>query len=203
MSKIGVAARAALVAIVCASAAPAAAQPSPERLIGADLIAELRAALQSPVSLILLKAQNARHKDLTQDQVDALDKQWRAETKADAQPLIAQLYGNPLSAHLTRMQADSDGLYTEIFVMDGVGLNVGQSSVTSDYWQGDEAKWQKTYLVGPDAVFIDEAEFDKGTQAWRAQVNLSIADPDSGEVLGAATVEINLTDLARRQGVTL
>ena len=35
---------------------------------------------------------------------------------------------------------------------DNKGLNVGQSDVTSDYWQGDEAKWKKSYKMGAGAV---------------------------------------------------
>jgi uncharacterized phage infection (PIP) family protein YhgE len=37
-------------------------------------------------------------------------------------------------------------------VKDNKGLNVGQSDVTSDYWQGDEAKWKKSYKMGAGAV---------------------------------------------------
>lgn len=206
MFTLRTAAGAALAAMLFTAApgpAPAWAAPATDGLITEGLIAELRAAMASPVSLLLVRAQNSRHKGLSQDSIDALDKQWRAERKSDTQPLVAQLYGNPLSAYLTRFQADSAGLYTEIFIMDAVGLNVGQSAVTSDYWQGDEGKWQKTFLVGPDAVFIDEPEFNDDTRTWRVQVNLSIADPDSGAAIGAATVEINLTELARRQGVAL
>lgn len=203
MKMIKSAARVALIAILALGVAPAQAQPAAEGFISAALVDELRESLRSPVSVLLIKAQNLRHKDLTQDQIDALDKQWRAERKSDQQPLVAQLYGNPLSAYLTRIQADSDGLYTEIFVMDSRGLNVGQSAVTSDYWQGDEAKWQKTFLVGPDAVFIDDPERDDATGTWRVQVNLTIADPEGRAPIGAATVEINLTELARRAGVTL
>ncbi len=203
MNKIKMAARTALFAILTVGAVPVQAQPAADALITAAIVDGLRESLRSPVAVLLIEAQNARHKDLTQDQIDALDKQWRAERKSDQQPLVAQLYGNPLSAYLTRIQADSDGLYTEIFVMDAHGLNVGQSAVTSDYWQGDEGKWQKTFLVGPEAVFIDDAERDDATGTWRVQVNLAIADPDGRAPIGAATVEINLTELARRAGVAL
>jgi hypothetical protein len=95
------------------------------------------------------------------------------------------------------MQGRSLGLYAEIFIMDQNGLNVGQSSITSDFWQGDEAKFQKTYDVAPDAVFIDEPEFDDEMKIWRGQVNLTVTDAD-GKSIGAATVELNLTELARR-----
>ncbi len=98
--------------------------------------------------------------------------------------------------YLTRIQAGNLGLYSGMFVMDSVGLNVGQSATTSDYWQGDEAKFQKTFPEGPDAVFVDEAEFNDDTGTWRAQVNLTVVD-SKGTPIGAVTVEI---DVAERQG---
>jgi hypothetical protein len=87
-------------------------------------------------------------------------------------------------------------LYAEIFVMDHNGLNVGQSSITGDFWQGDEAKFQKTYDVSSDALFIDEPEWDDENKIWRGQVSFTITD--NGESIGAVTMEVNLTELQRR-----
>ncbi|CAN0602134.1 unnamed protein product, partial [Ectocarpus sp. 12 AP-2014] len=114
-------------------------------------------------------------------------------------PLISATLSTPLSSYLTRIQASALGLYTEMFIVDAKGLNVGQSAITGDYWQGDEAKYENTFLVGPDAVFIDEAEWDEDWQIWRAQLNLSIPNEDGTRAIGAATIEVNLTELARRQ----
>lgn len=191
-------------AVVLVFAAPAStphAETLTSDIVSQDLIETMREWAQHPVTLIALRAQNARHTGLSQEDIDQLDKDWRAQRKSQGQPLIAQLFGSPLSTYLTRIQAQSGGLYTEIFVMDNRGLNVGQSAVTSDYWQGDEGKWQKTFGVGPDAVFIDAAEAHEGTGTTRAQVNLAIADPDTGKAIGAITVEVNLTELARRQSL--
>jgi hypothetical protein len=76
--------------------------------------------------------------------------------------------------------------------MDNKGLNVGQSGITSDYWQGDEAKWQKTYGKGPDAILIDDVEFDESSQTFQSQVSLPVVDSISGEVIGAVTVGVNM-----------
>jgi hypothetical protein len=76
--------------------------------------------------------------------------------------------------------------------MDNKGLNVGQSDVTSDYWQGDEAKWQKTYSVGPAAVFVDKIEQDESTQKFQTQVSISVVDPAGGAVIGAVTVGLDV-----------
>jgi hypothetical protein len=80
--------------------------------------------------------------------------------------------------------------------MDDKGLNVGQSEVTSDYWQGDEAKWQKTFSAGPDAVFLDKIEKDESTQALQMQVSVSIKDPETGKAIGAVTFGINVDELS-------
>lgn len=159
---------------------------------------ELRKIITSRVTTISLNAQNKRYAGIDQAEIDKLDKQWRAETKAASQPLIAQLMGNPLSSFLIRKKAESLGLFTEIFVFDAKGLNVGQSSVTSDYWQGDEPKYQETFAKGPDAILIDDPEYDPDTKSTRQQVSFAIIDPDTNEMIGAATVEINVDELARR-----
>lgn len=142
-----------------------------------------------------VKAQNAKHAGLSQGDIDSMDKDWRAQTGASSKPMIDAVLGNALSEFLRQQQDSTQGLVTEVFVMDNRGLNVGQSEVTSDYWQGDEAKWQKTYGAGPDAIFVDEVEMDESTQAFQSQVSMSIVDPASGEVIGAITVGINVDAL--------
>lgn len=161
------------------------------------LIDEIRGWSASPVVLLTLEASNKRHDGLSEERILELDKQWRAERKTDDQPLITAVLASPLSSYLTAIQAASLGLYTEIFVMDNKGLNAGQSAITSDFWQGDEAKFQKTFPEGPTAIFIDEPEINKHSGTENVQVNMSITD-GTGAV-GTVTVEVNLTELRRRQ----
>ncbi len=174
--------------------------PDPAALITPAVIESIRAELDNPIVPLSIKAQNQKRGTISQAEIDALDKQWVDERKASDKPLIAATLSAPLSTYLLRMQAGSLGLYAEIFVMDANGLNVGQSSITSDYWQGDEAKFQKTFPFGADAVFIDKAEWDEDLKVWLSQLNITIADPESGKPIGAATIEINLTELERRSG---
>jgi len=142
-----------------------------------------------------VKAQNAKHAGLSPADIDKMDKDWRAQTGASSKPMIDAVLSNALSNFLKQQQGGAQGVVTEVFVMDNLGLNVGQSEVTSDYMQGDEAKWQKTYLVGPDAIFIDEVEMDESTQAFQSQVSMSIVDPATGAVIGAITVGVNIDAL--------
>lgn len=187
--------------LLASCAAASAEEPAPDAaaLITPDIREEISRWIDSDIVRLSITAQNERYGNLSSDEINALDQRWRAEREADDQPLIAAILSNPLSVYLTRMQGRSLGLYAEIFVMDRNGLNVGQSSITSDFWQGDEAKFQKTFPSGPGAVFIDEPEWDDGFGVWRAQINVTVADETGNKAIGAATIEINLTELARRK----
>jgi hypothetical protein len=161
-----------------------------------DLIeAELRAIAEDPVVIGALTQQNAANGSLAQAEIDKLDKQWRSEVEGQDKSLINQVLANDLSNYLKKVSDQAGGLYTEIFVMDSKGLNAGQSAVTSDYWQGDEDKWTKTYAAGPDAVFVDEVEKDESTQMLQSQVSFTVVDPATKQVIGAITFGVNLDQL--------
>lgn len=179
---------------------PALAAPS-KYLINKAVIQEITDFINTDIVRLSLKNQNIKYNSLSQADIDALDKKWRGETKSDEKPLISAVLSNPLSSYLTRIQAHSIGLYSEMFVMDKNGLNVGQSNVSSDFWQGDEAKFQKTFGKGKGAVFIDEPEYDDKLGIWRVQVNLAISNADNSAVIGAVTVEMNLSELERRSNI--
>lgn len=151
--------------------------------------------IKDPKIVAAVKAQNSKNASLSEDEIVALDKKWRAETKASSKPLIDGILANEVSKALKGFKDGQAGRVTEIFVMDNKGLNVGQSDVTSDYWQGDEAKWKKTYNAGPDAIFVDEVEMDESTQTLQSQLSMSVKDPATGKVIGAITVGVNVDSL--------
>jgi len=148
--------------------------------------------LSDPVVVSAIKEQNAKTSGLDQAAIDKLDKDWRAQATASDKPMVDEVLGRALSKFLMEKKEGSEGMITEMFVMDAKGLNVGQSDVTSDYWQGDEAKWQKTYGAGAGVVFVDEVEEDESTQALQSQASVTISDPETGEPIGAITIGINL-----------
>lgn len=188
--------------LLCLSASSAFAQQAPshlQNLITPDLIDGIKGLAKPKVVKVSIDAQNQHRGSLDQSDIDALDQQWRLEAEASDKPLIAATISSPLSSYLLRQQAESAGLYREIFVMDANGLNVGQSTITTDYWQGDEAKFQKTFSVGPAAIFIDEPEFDSELKIWKSQVSMTLQDEATSEAIGVMTVEVNLTELSRRR----
>lgn len=180
--------------LVCFGAMTASANDFADQ-ITTVLNGQVKSWISDPVVVEAVKAQNAETGGLSEADIDTLDKQWRAEAEAGSGPLIDKVLANKLSAFLKEKKEASGGLFSEIFVMDAKGLNVGQSDVTSDYMQGDEDKWQKTYPVGPDAVFIDEVEFDDSSGQFQSQANVTVTDPATGQAIGAITLGINVEKL--------
>lgn len=180
---------------VSALALPASAEEAYVTAIKDYVTANVASWASDPTVIDAIKAQNAANAGLSQSDIDALDARWRQEIDASDKPLVEEKLGNPLSKFLSDKKAAAGGIITEAFVMDAKGLNVGQSDATSDYWQGDEAKFQKSFGAGADAVFVDEIEKDESTQALQSQVSLTISDPASGAPIGAITLGIDMDKL--------
>jgi hypothetical protein len=155
---------------------------------------EIKKWAADPDIVAAIAAANTERAGYDQAKIDELDKQWRAEVGAAAHPLIDATAANPASAKLKAICEGQGGLVTEAFVMDAKGLNVGMCDATSDYWQGDEPKWQKTFSAGPNAVFVDDVEQDESTQKFQVQTSVTVVDA-SGKAIGAMTVGLDAESL--------
>ena len=145
---------------------------------------KLQAWTSDKVLVNAAAAQNAQH--LTMTEIERRDKEWMAG-RADA--LVKQMLSGPCADRLR--QLTSTGPYGETFVMDNQGALVCTNVKTSDYWQGDEAKWQKSFDGGKGAVFIDRPRMDESAKEHLAQISLPIRDA-AGHVIGAITVGVKL-----------
>jgi len=93
------------------------------------------------------------------------DKEWMANPK---NALVKELMANACARRL-RTLVEGDSIIVEAFVMDAKGALVCTTHPTSDYWQGDEAKWQKTYGEGKK-VFVDTPSLDASTGSYAVQL---------------------------------
>ena len=163
-----------------------------------------------------IAASTAKHKKLGFDEATILDSQWRVaksgvEKEARAASTLAEIAGatsiddhikagealikaareNDASKWLVKLQegAQPAGAITEIFVMDGWGWNVAQTGGTSDYYQGDEGKWQNTFAAAdPNEIEILDIVEEDGIRY--AQISLPIKDGDKN--IGAVTVGVDV-----------
>lgn len=149
----------------------------------------VRPMVYKPIVRSAIKAQNAKFGDIGKTEIQLLDDTYRAEVKSGQWQMITKLLASPVSRYLKARQDDSQGTIVEIFVTDRHGLNVGQSTVTTDYWQGDENKFLKTFARDSDEIFIDRAERDDATQLLETQASFTIRD-EGGNPIGIATVTI-------------
>jgi hypothetical protein len=156
---------------------------------------QLRDLAENPVLIDAVRAQNAASSGYDQARIDALDKQWRDEVDATDKPLIDATLGTDASKFLAGEMEKSAGLITEIFATDAKGLDVAQASLTSDYWQGDEDKFTKSFGAGADAIFISDVEQDESTQTYQSQVSITITDPATGAPIGSITAGIDVGKL--------
>ena len=138
-----------------------------------------------PVIVRAVKAQNAMGKSL--GDIKAMDEKWR-KTPGIAD-FMEKLMVSDCGKHLTEIM-ESEEYYSEIFVMDDKGANVAMSDKTSDYWQGDEKKFIRSYAEGKGSVFVDAVEFDDSTQAYLVQVSVPVTE--GGKAIGAITFGINV-----------
>ncbi|MBU1168235.1 MAG: PDC sensor domain-containing protein [Proteobacteria bacterium] len=160
------------------------AEKAPKKIV--DLAHSTLAAMGSdPVIVDAVKQENAKGKTL--DQVKKTDETWKAT--AGISDSMKAIMDSECGKHVRSIQAQKP-FYAEIFVMDNLGGNVAMTDKTSDYWQGDEAKFINSFNKGAGAVFIDDVEFDESSQSYLVQVSVPVKDGD--KAIGAITFGIDV-----------
>lgn len=173
-----------------------AASPSFAANSASDAMAAYVAELQSelagkPAVWRALRLSSSAHASLSEDDILVLDQQWRNQVGLSDRPVVSAVLDNPASDALRMMQEAAGGQLTEIIVMDAVGLNAAISAVTSDFWQGDEAKHSETYGRPAGTLHVSEVEFDESSQTYQVQVSAPLIDPMTDAPMGAVTFGLN------------
>jgi hypothetical protein len=131
----------------------------------------------------------------------------RAETLADIQrkdatwiaqrvyPLRKLVIGRPCSIKLRKLVSD-DPSVVEAFAMDDRGALVCSTVETSDYWQGDELKWIRTFQQGRD-VFVDEPALDASTGVYAVQLSVPMGEGERRVGAVTFTLKLRRKDLAK------
>jgi hypothetical protein len=146
-------------------------------------VARAQAIARDPVIHAAVVASNAVAE--TPDQIRRRDAVWIANPR---DPLRQAIVKAPCSDKVRELVKE-DALIVEAFVMNDRGTLVCSVSETSDYWQGDERKWQQTFVEGKDA-FVEEPAFDVSTGKYGIQ--LSVPVTDGAKRIGAVTLTLKL-----------
>jgi hypothetical protein len=142
-----------------------------------------RAMAADPEILKAVVAKNASGE--TGDEIQRRDKEWMQNPQF---PLRKTLSENACAQRLREL-TKADASVVEVIVMDKNGANVCVSRVTTDYWQGDEAKFQKTFGADKE-VYVAEPTFDQSTGVFAIQLSVLIRDGQTK--VGALTLGLRV-----------
>lgn len=136
--------------------------------------------------------QNATNKNKSDTQLQKLDEQWQLAFKIHNLDFPKSLINQILSNFLGELKNNSNELLAEIIVMDGRGYNIAMSSMTSDYWQGDEEKFTKAFNGTSDFIFVDKIKYDASSKRFQVQLSAPLVDPKTQKSIGAVTLGIDV-----------
>ena len=169
------------------SAAGTGSAEDPTAKIEAAMPAVRKIATDAAV-IKAIKEQNGKKPTL--DAIKQLDAEWSAAAGVtdEMKPFLSGKCVDALKKHAGDLPA-----MVEAFAMDNQGALVCSINKTSDYWQGDEDKWTRSFAEGKGADFIDKPRFDESSQTYSVQVSLPVKDGD--KAIGAVTIGLSLDKL--------
>lgn len=148
-----------------------------------------------------IRQQNRDHAELTIRDIVALDKQWVEDKASGATPLTDALLAKPSSRWLQAEQQASKGLITEIMLTDRLGLLAAASEPTTDYWQGDEAKFSEAFFADGAKPYLGALRYDQSSEAYQVHISSPVRDPVDGEVIGTLIIGLNIERALLKAGM--
>jgi hypothetical protein len=104
--------------------------------------------------------------DVSDAEIQKRDREWQAATGVT--PFMESLQTNEPGRVLRSFVERGNKTYTEGLLMDNAGALVAAFPAPSDYYQGEEEKFQKPFRSGE--LYIGPIHFDHSTQAYVSDV---------------------------------
>jgi hypothetical protein len=140
----------------------------------------------------LVKKLDEQNRAITLDEIMKRDKKWQKAEGMDR--LIKSFMTNECAQAIFNFQQQHDE-FTEIFITDSRGALIGITNRTSDYYQADEAWWQKTYNGGKGLVYFGEIEYDESSKTEAIGLFVPILNPQSKKVMGVMKAVLSIAAL--------
>ena len=153
-------------------------------------IALIRELLEDPVIVNEVKKANQQHKDISLQEILKLDTRWRSTEGIDE--FIEPFLTNEIAHKLIEFQERHPG-FSEIFVVDMYGLNVGQTNKTTDYYQADEDWWIGAYNSGKGKASHGTIEFDESAQTEAISLYIPVMDRINNKAIGVIKAVVSIT----------
>ncbi len=167
--------------LAVAVAGIAFAEKAPQKVV--DLANKTLAKLGTD-KVVVEEVNKANAKGQTMAQIKEMDDKWKADAKQGVAPYMKALMENKCAKQLMSLMKGK-AYITEIFVTDNQGANVCQTAKTSDYWQGDEAKFTEVFNK---KILVADVEVDDGKNI--SQVSVPVVD--KGKHIGTMTIGVDV-----------
>lgn len=152
-------------------------------------IATIQEIAQNPH---IIKEINQRNSEkISLEKIKQLDALW--PTVTIDHPLKQSMFISPAGRYLKSRVEFENSIFSEIFLTDNQGANITAWPITSDYWQGDEAKWQRSFNEGRGDIYIGNLEYDESTQTDAIQISVPVIQ--NRRAIGVIIAGIKLSHL--------
>ena len=134
------------------------------------------------------------NRQLSEEDIAALDKQWQKELSSADFSLIRRIELQPFSHRLQQLQQNSAGLFSEIYVTDRRGLNLAESQPTSDYNQADEEAFMAV-MNARDGRYTGPISYDESSHRFQVKTGWRIGPRN--QPLGVVFVGLDVEQALR------
>jgi hypothetical protein len=145
---------------------------------------------EDPKIIKWVKESNQKNNHLTLRELYKLDEKWRYVKGVDE--FIGSFISNECAQALISFQKAHDG-FAEIFIADAVGLIVGETNKTSDYYQADEGWWVKAYQGGEGKSYYGDIEYDDSARVEAIALYVPVMDPQTRRAIGVIKSIYNIS----------
>jgi hypothetical protein len=150
--------------------------------------------INEPTITSAVVAQNSAFAAVSQADIAGFAREWRSETSRGGGPLTEEIMSRRLSRFLRGKLSASQGIVSEIRVLDNHGISVGMSDLGGEYWQGDKGRFVRTYGADRRGWLVEPPERDESNTLMNVQASIALRD-GSGNRIGALTVTLSLDAL--------
>ncbi|WP_417567557.1 hypothetical protein [Marinobacter sp.] len=171
------------------------------RALADRLIKELHGTLNIHQAVEAGPRQQSFTDVMTQDSV------WQVLAPDMPTALASYVLQLPGSRALHGWKVAHNGLVSEAMVINDMGTLAAMSELTSDYWQGDEPKYQEVVkntrrgLVGLEALYISPIRFDASTSQFQVTISAPVEPIEEGVPRGIIVLGLNAEEALHSQDI--
>lgn len=120
-----------------------------------------------------------------------LDAQWQALAPRHYSEMARRVADQAASVAMSQWQEKHEPLVTEVMLTNSIGTLVAMSRLTSDFWQGDEPKFEEHIQGDARAVYVSPIRYDASTSRFQIIISKPVTTPGHWQPLGVLAIGLD------------